>query len=240
MNGMQENASEWNSLLMTARAERGPQWDIGTQQYAYCACLHVCIVLNVVRFMVDEFSDLYYDPTPLREYEKEGKSEEPDPQTKTERHSMPAQDLAGSPQIRRGPHSSSQGPPMQFTNSPRHRPQMTPNMPFSNMPPVPAAQFYGNGDMGGPPQIRMSGMSMPIDQMGGMGGGMPGGMGGMGGMGPMANMGGMGGMPGMPGMGGMGGMGMPGAMGMPSPEMRRGMERRMSMGMGNDGFGGMH
>lgn len=29
-----DSASEWNSLLMTARAERGPQWDIGTQQYA--------------------------------------------------------------------------------------------------------------------------------------------------------------------------------------------------------------
>lgn len=28
----QESASEWNSLLMTARAERGPQWDVGTQQ----------------------------------------------------------------------------------------------------------------------------------------------------------------------------------------------------------------
>lgn len=28
----QDSASEWNSLLMTARAERGPQWDIGTQQ----------------------------------------------------------------------------------------------------------------------------------------------------------------------------------------------------------------
>lgn len=27
----QESASDWNSLLMTARAERGPQWDIGTQ-----------------------------------------------------------------------------------------------------------------------------------------------------------------------------------------------------------------
>lgn len=31
----QDSASEWNSLLMTARAERGPQWDIGTQQYVF-------------------------------------------------------------------------------------------------------------------------------------------------------------------------------------------------------------
>ncbi|KAK7033088.1 hypothetical protein R3P38DRAFT_2920634 [Favolaschia claudopus] len=43
-----ESASEWNSMLITARAERGPQWDIGTQQ-----------------FLVDEYSDLYYDSTPL-------------------------------------------------------------------------------------------------------------------------------------------------------------------------------
>ncbi|KAF9648764.1 hypothetical protein BDM02DRAFT_2073680 [Thelephora ganbajun] len=42
------SASEWNSLLMTARADRGPQWDIGTQM-----------------FMVDKGSDLYYNPTPL-------------------------------------------------------------------------------------------------------------------------------------------------------------------------------
>lgn len=27
-----ESASEWNSLVLTARAERGPQWDIGTQR----------------------------------------------------------------------------------------------------------------------------------------------------------------------------------------------------------------
>jgi hypothetical protein len=28
-----ESASEWNSLLLTARAERGPQFDVATQQY---------------------------------------------------------------------------------------------------------------------------------------------------------------------------------------------------------------
>ncbi|KDQ24822.1 hypothetical protein PLEOSDRAFT_52272 [Pleurotus ostreatus PC15] len=45
-----ESASEWNSMLITARAQRGPQWDIGTQQ-----------------FLVDDGSDLYYDPTPILE-----------------------------------------------------------------------------------------------------------------------------------------------------------------------------
>ncbi|KZP00470.1 hypothetical protein CALVIDRAFT_524797 [Calocera viscosa TUFC12733] len=43
-----ESASEWNSLLIQARAERGPQWDILGQRY-----------------LVDEASDLYYDPTAL-------------------------------------------------------------------------------------------------------------------------------------------------------------------------------
>ncbi|QRW18494.1 hypothetical protein RhiXN_03418 [Rhizoctonia solani] len=41
-------ASEWNSLLISARASRGPQWDVGLQQY-----------------LVDKDSSLYFDPTPL-------------------------------------------------------------------------------------------------------------------------------------------------------------------------------
>ncbi|KAI0058196.1 hypothetical protein BV25DRAFT_1830369 [Artomyces pyxidatus] len=53
-----ENASDWNSLLSTARAERGPQWDVGTQQ-----------------FQVDAGSELYYDPSPLLEYQKDGQEE---------------------------------------------------------------------------------------------------------------------------------------------------------------------
>ncbi|KDQ19263.1 hypothetical protein BOTBODRAFT_184331 [Botryobasidium botryosum FD-172 SS1] len=43
-----ESASEWNSLLLTARAQRGPQWDVATQQ-----------------FLVDRDSHLYYNHTPL-------------------------------------------------------------------------------------------------------------------------------------------------------------------------------
>lgn len=200
--------------------------------------LHAMVSLIVSRFLVDEFSDLYYDPTPLREYEKENKTEEPEPQQKTERQSMPPPELANSPQLRRGPHSSgSLSASMPYANSPRHPSQLPPGMPFSGMPPVPASQFYGNGDMGSPSPMRMGGMGMPMDPMGGMGGGM----GGMGGMSPMGNMGGMGGMPGMPGMGGMGGMGpMGGGMGMASPDLRRGaMRRGMSMSM-DDGFGGLH
>ncbi len=36
--GLQESASDWNSLLLTARAARGPQWDVGTQQYVPKVC----------------------------------------------------------------------------------------------------------------------------------------------------------------------------------------------------------
>lgn len=111
---------------------------------------------------------------------------------------------------------------------------MAPGMSFANMGVVPTGQFYGNGDMGpGPSPMRMGAMGMPVDPMGGMGG--------IAGMNPMANIGGMGGIPGIPGMGGMGGMSMPGAMGIASPDLRRGMRPRgMSMGMGDDGFGGLH
>lgn len=186
------------------------------------------------RFLVDEYSELYYDPTPLREHEKEAKAEEAESQQKTERQSMPPPDVMASPQIRRGPHSSSQGSnAMVYANSPRHASQIPPGMPFNNMPPVPPAQFYGNGDMGGPSPMRMGSMGVPMDPMGSMSAGMAAGMGNMAmGMGPMGNMGAMG----VPM-----GMGMGGGMGMGSPDPRRGaMRRGMSMGMGDDGFGGLH
>ena len=152
---------------------------------------------------------------------EEAKAEEAEIQQKTERQSMPPPDAMASPQIRRGPHSNSQGPgPMVYANSPRHPSQIPPGMPFNNMAPVPAAQFYGNGDMGGPSPMRMGNMSVHIDPMNAMGGGIPG----MGGM-PMGNM----------AMAGLGGM----TLG--SPNIQRGaMRRGMSMGMGDDGFGGMH
>ncbi|KAF8596560.1 hypothetical protein BDV93DRAFT_610831 [Ceratobasidium sp. AG-I] len=57
-------ASEWNSLLISARASRGPQWDVGIQQY-----------------LVDNNSDLFYNPTPLHNTESPNdprESEAPD------------------------------------------------------------------------------------------------------------------------------------------------------------------
>jgi len=43
-----DNASEWNSMLITARTQRGPQWDVASQL-----------------FQVDKESPLYYDHGPL-------------------------------------------------------------------------------------------------------------------------------------------------------------------------------
>jgi len=59
-----ERASEWNSLLIAARADRGPQWDVGTQQ-----------------FMVPRESPLYYDPSPLQAGPGDNKPDENGSQT---------------------------------------------------------------------------------------------------------------------------------------------------------------
>ncbi|KAJ6576426.1 hypothetical protein DFH09DRAFT_359992 [Mycena vulgaris] len=63
-----ESASEWNSMLITARAERGPQWDMGTQQFALPQSQPLGVLTSrLQRFLVDEYSELYYDSTPLFE-----------------------------------------------------------------------------------------------------------------------------------------------------------------------------
>ena len=130
------------------------------------------------RFLVDELSDLYYDPSPLRQHEKEAKSTEEGVE-KTERPSVPPHDrmVTDSPQLRR---THSTAAPMPF--SPRHQGPYPQNMGFNNMSRVPSAQFYGNGDPGVPSPMRMASIGMPMGDVSGMGG-MP--IGGMGGMGPM-------------------------------------------------------
>ena len=192
-----------------------------------------------IRFMVDEGSDLYYDSSPLREYEKDAEDEKPAANGSGEGPSIPKQErgsmpppghhaqipLQGvgstgpdSPQLRRNqmpmpmtPHTP------QPSFSPRHPGQFTPDpRGFSQgMPVTPQHQQFFND-----PGMRM-GMGSP------MGGGP------MGGMGMHMDGMGMGGMGGMPGMGGMGGMNMG------SPDVRRMATRRGPMGM-DDGFGGMH
>ncbi|TDL16571.1 hypothetical protein BD410DRAFT_816706 [Rickenella mellea] len=72
-----ENASEWNSLLTTARADRGPQWDVGTQQ-----------------FLVENESELYFDPTVLLEAAHRAKEAE---REEAQNHSRSQQDFMMGP-----------------------------------------------------------------------------------------------------------------------------------------------
>ncbi|KAI0367753.1 hypothetical protein BV20DRAFT_1023743 [Pilatotrama ljubarskyi] len=200
-----DSASEWNSLLLTARAARGPQWDVGTQQW-----------------LVDEHSDLYYDPTPLLDYMKESQQNNSDEPSSSKQSQRQQQDSVNSPRMQRGSmppgamtpsmtHSQLYGTPQQMA-SPRH-PYPGPNQgmggPYGGMAPIPPAQFYGGDGVPASPMQRSPGAGM--------------------GMNPGMGMGGMGMNPAM----GMGGMAPDGSL---SPEVRRRVTRGMSM----DEFGNMH
>ncbi|KZP23828.1 hypothetical protein FIBSPDRAFT_857983 [Athelia psychrophila] len=137
-----DSASEWNSLLMTARAERGPQWDVGTQQ-----------------FLVDHGSDLYYDATPLLEVQQKLRSDSPS-LSRRSAAAKPPHD-AFSPmshphhphQAQSSPHRShSQGPgPGQggyYSGSPTSR--YPPQGGFGAMAP---GQFYNGRDAGSPARM---------------------------------------------------------------------------------------
>ncbi|EGN99262.1 hypothetical protein SERLA73DRAFT_182177 [Serpula lacrymans var. lacrymans S7.3] len=155
-----ESASEWNSLLQTARAERGPQWDVGTQQ-----------------FLVDVGSDLYYDPSPLLEYQKQQRAEEEAAAAASGRGSMqPPEYLPGahdnhpSPRMMRSHSSNYQqyghGAPMSPNvahASPRHPGQMGGFSGAFNA--IPPSQFYGPGETASPARMGLNreGMSMSPD-----------------------------------------------------------------------------
>jgi len=83
------NASEWNSMLLTARAVRGPQWDVASQL-----------------FQVDKESQLYYGFTPLMSADGEAESvEQPAPPSQLQTPSR--QSFASpSPSYRRTPADS--------------------------------------------------------------------------------------------------------------------------------------
>ncbi|KAF7374927.1 hypothetical protein MSAN_00378800 [Mycena sanguinolenta] len=226
-----ESASEWNSMLITARAERGPQWDMGTQQ-----------------FLVDEYSDLYYDSTPLfeaikKQAELENAEEQKQHQQAQLQHEQAKQahlerarererehqlQLQNVQQMAMLDHPPS--PQRQYSN-PAYPPYgaspgMPPNMgnmrgpyagggaPFNPGGPQPG--YYNNGPMGGPmpqqsPARMMGGMDSPMRMGMGMGGG------GMMGMAPGPDMSHMGMQPGMMNRGG----GMPGGMMAPPNPARR-------------------
>ncbi|KAI5990167.1 hypothetical protein EDD15DRAFT_1184338 [Pisolithus albus] len=136
-----ESASEWNSLLLTARAERGPQWDVGTQQ-----------------FQVDFNSELYYNPTLLQEAVKR--------QRPTEEENMPPRVPAmqtpdfrhESPRITRNPSGSTPSQQNYVYGSPRHHPQHPmQGTPYGGISP---GHFYGDPRAGvGPVGVGMAGMS---------------------------------------------------------------------------------
>ncbi|KAI0049814.1 hypothetical protein FA95DRAFT_1604124 [Auriscalpium vulgare] len=140
-----ENASHWNSMLLTARAERGPAWDVGTQQ-----------------FHVDEGSELYFDPSPLLDYQKEDKPEPP-PHPSSSQQQLPSTPLQAHRS--RPPQSMGNQYPMNGMGiSPGMQQAMRPGMPGGGYPGVqfghggvPPGQFYG-GDRQSPMMTR--GMSM--------------------------------------------------------------------------------
>ncbi|KAF7330536.1 hypothetical protein MVEN_02493300 [Mycena venus] len=217
-----ESASEWNSMLITARAERGPQWDMGTQQ-----------------FLVDEYSDLYYDSTPLfeaikKQAELENAEEQKQHQQAQQQHEQAKQahlerarererehqlQLQNVQQMAMLDHPPS--PQRQYSSGPYPgygSPGMAPNMgnmrgpyagggaPF-NPGNGPQPGYYNNSPMGGhgPPQSparMMGGMDSPMRMGMGMGGG------GMMGMAPGPDLSHMGMQQGMMNRGG----GMPGGM----------------------------
>ncbi|KAG1804995.1 uncharacterized protein HD556DRAFT_1303504 [Suillus plorans] len=129
-----ESASEWNSLLITARAERGPQWDVGTQQ-----------------FHVDQGSDLYYNSSPLMEYQKQQREEENAARTSMQPPDFRAHDPS---RITRN-HSTSSNHNYPYASpgmsqvAPRH-PNLGgySNVPFNGIPPN---HFYGPGADGASP-----------------------------------------------------------------------------------------
>ncbi|KIK63072.1 hypothetical protein GYMLUDRAFT_242137 [Collybiopsis luxurians FD-317 M1] len=194
MNQAIESASEWNSLLLNAKSERGPQWDVGTQQ-----------------FLVAEYSDLYYDPTELRESAKKQFEEENGPQEQEQElpmqrdNSFPLSTPTHPPPNRHPGHSPHVGgppPPVNYPypNSPMRGPP-GPSFPPGGAPVMmPPNQFGGRHEPfppRGPPGMMRGSMPMNMGMggVGNMGGGvgnMPGAMGNMD-FNPSMGMGGMGG-----------------------------------------------
>lgn len=97
----QKSSSEWNSLLLTARAQRGPQWDITTQQSVFNTTLgvHICSQSYPSRFQVDRGSHLYYDPAPLApNVPPSGAESTPPPESRDERNNNNHQGRSMPPQ----------------------------------------------------------------------------------------------------------------------------------------------
>ncbi|PPQ69311.1 hypothetical protein CVT25_005912, partial [Psilocybe cyanescens] len=209
-----ESASDWNSLLMTARAERGPQWDVGTQQ-----------------FLVDKYSDLYYDPTPLLETIRKLTEDENGPESASQGQQQQQQQHRDHHHQQQSHHSQHQHPqhqPFQTSLPSRHQTPMrerdygmSQHMPRDQSP----HRHPGGGSTPGnypyPPGMNMRGPSSGGYPGGGPSSGSP--------FNPSANRY-MQGDPSTPIRGGSG-------MGISSPMGGDGM--RPNMGGGGMGIGGM-
>lgn len=158
-------------MLMTARADRGPQWDIGTQMYVVHDSRHFPAHRSLNRFMVDTGSDLYYDPAPLtgKEQGPSDKVEQPDrsghlPHTPQRPH--PLDTRSQHPHPYQQQQLGMMHGQMQNPNMPQHHPGMMGHFPAGSpygmqQQHVPPDQFYGGGS---PMHMRQPGMGgMPQD-----------------------------------------------------------------------------
>ena len=103
------------------------------------------------RFLVDHGSDLYYDPSPLMEYQKQQREEEDSTRTSMQPPDFRAHDPS---RIARN-HSSSSSHNYPYASS--SMPQVAPRHPnfggYSNVPfnGIPPSHFYGSGADGASP-----------------------------------------------------------------------------------------
>lgn len=147
---------------MTARAERGPQWDVGTQQYVVISCRDQQQILFTkihTRFLVDEGSDLYYDATPLLEVQQQERGD-----SRSRRNSNAVRPHDPYPRGQQTPHraSSSNHNPSSYPYGGTPTPSRYPSQGGFNS--VSPGQFYNGRDAGSPAR-----MSMGHDGAGGMG-----------------------------------------------------------------------
>ena len=158
-------------MLLTARAERGPQWDIGTQQYVFhrTTSLHSMNLDRSYRFQVDEGSNLYYDPSPLLEYQKEEKQAANTAESLPSSSSHPHPTQRGQSFPMAGHHSANGMAMSPIVATPaRHGipGQMGAYHGGPQFNAIPPAQFYGGGERGSPMVTR--GMSMGMSMGMGM------------------------------------------------------------------------
>ena len=122
------------------------------------------------RFQVDEGSTLFYDPSPLLEYQKEEKqavANTADGLPSSSSNPHPSQ--RGQPYPMAGHHNGVVMSPIMATPT-RHGVPVQMANPYHTGPQfnaIPPAQFYGGGDRGSPMVTRgMMGMGMGMDGMG--------------------------------------------------------------------------